>query len=271
MQMQMNFHSTHPPTPLLTFAPIAPLEAEPVSVHIMVADLLDDLHASYRQLFTNTVRRSVKVTFVGSSDEAARSYKSKQIDLVVFDLRLSGAGVFEAAARIWLHNAQAKIIFLVDSFKEWHIRKIEKIVPARAVFGYILKGQSCERIGYGVDCVFSHGNTFIDPLTNHSSLASGRVSLSDAEYATLVDMALGLTDRAIAARQNVSLRGIQNRITLIFKKLLDQDHLKAHDHDGSTVNMRVRVVVEAIRRGLIDIENFAGYERDLLAFVQSRF
>lgn len=270
MQMQTNFLTSHSASSLLSFAPIAPLEAEPVAVHILVAEQSEQLRASYRQLFTDSSKSTVAITFVRTGDEALNSYKIKKTDLIVLDLKAADANVFEAAARMWLHNPQAKIIFLADSYKEWHLRKIEKIVPGRAVFGYIFKGQSVERIRYGIECVLSHNCTFIDPLTSQSRRTFGNSSLSDAEYATLVDMALGLTDRAIAARQNVSVRGIQNRITLIFQKLLDQDQLKALDHDGGTVNMRVRVVVEAIRRGLIDIENFGRYERDLLEFVQSR-
>ncbi|MBS2005195.1 MAG: response regulator transcription factor, partial [Cyanobacteria bacterium SZAS LIN-5] len=69
------------------------------------------------------------ITFVSTGDEALNSYKIKKADLIVLDLKAADAEVFEAAASMWLHNPQAKIIFLADSYKEWHLRKIEKIVP----------------------------------------------------------------------------------------------------------------------------------------------
>lgn len=43
--------------------------------------------------------------------------------------------------------------------------------------------------------------------------------LSDAEYEILVDVALGLTDKAIAQRKKLSLRSVQNRLQQLYEKL----------------------------------------------------
>ncbi|MBS1954113.1 MAG: response regulator transcription factor [Cyanobacteria bacterium SZAS-4] len=235
---------------------------------ILVADPVVELQNSYQQMLNSFLPTSPKIVFVRTGREAATLYEGKQPDLVILDVKIADADVFETARRIWNHNRSAKIIFLAESHREWHLRQIKKLLPDSGLFGYILKAQNQERIRYGVECVFLHNNTYLDPLTNHSRQVPGKNSLTDAEYETLVDMALGLTDRVIAARRNVSVRGIQNRITLIFQKLLEQDPLKALDPDGGMVNMRVRVVVEAIRRGLIDVEHFANYERDLLDYAE---
>ncbi|MBI2810746.1 MAG: response regulator transcription factor [Candidatus Melainabacteria bacterium] len=241
-----------------------------MTVTILVADPAAELRDSYQQMLTSLLPSSPKIVFVRTGREAATLYEGNPPDLVILDVKIADADVFETARRIWNHNSSAKIIFLAESHREWHLRQIKKLLPGNGLFGYIMKAQSSERIRYGIECVFLHNNTYLDPLTNNLRQAPSKNTLTDAEYETLIDMALGLTDRVIATRRNVSVRGIQNRITLIFQKLLEQDPLKALDPDGGMVNMRVRVVVEAIRRGLLDIEHFAKYERELLDFAEGR-
>ncbi len=266
--MQTNFLPTPTGSSFLSFLPAAQLEQEPLTVTILVADQSVELHDSYQQMLNAFLPASPKIVFVRTGREAATLYEGKQPDLVILDVKIADADVFETARRIWSHNKSAKIIFLAESHREWHLRQIKKLLPDNGLFGYIMKAQNPERIRYGIECVFLHSNVYLDPLTNNVRQAASKNSLTDAEYETLVDMALGLTDRVIAARRNVSVRGIQNRITLIFQKLLEQDPLKALDPDGGMVNMRVRVVVEAIRRGLLDVDHFATYERELLDYAE---
>lgn len=268
LQMQTNFLPTPTGSSLLSFLPAALPAQELLTVTILVADPAVELHDSYQQMLNSFLPSSPKIVFVRTGREAATLYQGKQPDLVILDVKIADADVFETARRIWNHNKSAKIVFLAESHREWYLRQIKKLLPDNGLFGYILKSQNPERIRYGVECVFLHNNIYLDPLTNNSRPAPSKNSLTDAEYETLVDMALGLTDRVIAARRNISVRGIQNRITLIFQKLLEQDPLKALDPDGGMVNMRVRVVVEAIRRGLLDVDHFANYERDLLDYAQ---
>jgi len=268
--MQTNFLPTPPGTSFFSFVPTAQRATEPLAVTILVADPAIELRDSYQQMLNTCLTTTPKLVFVRTGREAATLYEGQRPDLVVLDVKIADVDVFETARRIWSHNPSAKIIFLAESHREWHLRQIKKLLPDAGLFGYILKSQSPDRISYGIECVFLHNNIYLDPLTVNSRQSPGKNTLTDAEYETLVDMALGLTDRVIATRRNVSVRGIQNRITLIFQKLLDQDPLKALDPDGGMVNMRVRVVVEAIRRGLLDIEHFANYERDLLNFAEKR-
>lgn len=192
-------------------------------------------------------------------------------DMVILDAKIADINVFETAKNIWSKNPSAKIIFMTESTKQWHLRQINKILPKQGVFGYINKSQRLEEIAYGVKCVFVHNNSFIDPSAKVSSVSSASAkALTDAEYETLVLMALGLTDRVMAERQNISVRGLQNRIGMIFQKLLDQDPLRLQDTEGGVINLRVRAVVEAIRTGLLDLEHFANYESEVIDFVETR-
>lgn len=268
--MQTNFQPNLSGSSFICFAPTAQLGAESASVHILVADPADSLRQPYQQMIADAFGPGAQISFVRSGREAATSHQVKHFDVVILAVSASDTDAFETASQIWLHQPDSKIIFLTEVCREWHLRRIKKLLPERGLYGYILKAQSGDRIGYGIECVLTHKNIFVDPLTRSFFRDSAKSTLTDAEYDTLVDMTLGLTDRVIAARRNVSVRGIQNRITLIFQKLLDQDPLKALDQDGGTVNMRVRVVVEAIRRGLIDVEHIASHDRELVAFVEKR-
>ena len=52
-----------------------------------------------------------------------------------------------------------------------------------------------------------------------SRAASHISGITDIEYEALLDIALGLTDRAIARRRYLSERGVQNRLRELYAKL----------------------------------------------------
>lgn len=261
--MQTNFLPTPYGSSFTTIAPTAQRMVDPSPVTILIVEPQNQLHQTYIQMLTDCLSAAVDVTFVNNGSEAVLFYKNRLPDLVILDVKTTEVDVFETARCIWTLDAEAQIVFLAETHREWHLRQIKKILPAAKLYGYILKSQSAERIGYGIECVFKYKNTYIDSLA-HAHTSNSKNSLTDAEYETLIDMALGLTDRAIAQRRNVSVRGVQNRINLIFQKLLDHDPLKCRDLDGGMVNLRVRAVMEAIRRGLLEVEHLLRYEAELL-------
>jgi DNA-binding NarL/FixJ family response regulator len=77
--------------------------------------------------------------------------------------------------------------------------------------------------------------------------------ITDAEYQSLIDLALGLTDKAIAARRGLSTRGAQARIRHLYEKL--GIAVPDDDGDGSPLfNSRTRAIYLALARGLINID-----------------
>ena len=66
-------------------------------------------------------------------------------------------------------------------------------------------------------------------------------------------LALGLTDRAIAARRGLSIRGAQSRIKHVYDKL---GIVPAEEgaSDASVFNSRTRAIYLAMARGLINID-----------------
>ena len=72
----------------------------------------------------------------------------------------------------------------------------------------------------------------------------------------MIDIALGLTDRAIAKRRNLSLRSVQNRLQQLYEKL---SVYQPHEGDAEArFNLRSRAVTVSFLRKLV---NYTALER----------
>ncbi len=93
------------------------------------------------------------------------------------------------------------------------MRELGKIVPDDAIHGYALKTESDEKLLYAVTSVLVQDNPYIDPIVRNvqQTLKIPDESLNESEYGVLIDLLLGLTDKAIAMRQHISVRGAQNK------------------------------------------------------------
>jgi len=103
-------------------------------------------------------------------------------------------------------------------------------------------------------------------------LQSKDQSLTDVEYETLLDTVLGLTDKAIAARRHISVRGVQNRLSMLLAKLVGGEDAHLRESAGMEIfNPRARVVTEALKRGLIDTDELAALDEDLEDWLAEEF
>ena len=73
---------------------------------------------------------------------------------------------------------------------------------------------------------------------------SYRLSVIDRE--TIADIAEGLTDKAMAARRQISVRGVQNRLSNLLTRF-------GVGEKGGEHNPRMRIVYTALRLGIISI------------------
>lgn len=176
-------------------------------------------------------------------------------DMIVMDIAMPLTNGIKAAQQIWSRMPSTKILFWSQYHREIYVRDLARILPDEAIHGYILKSESDEKFEYAVTCIMKHNNPYIDPVVRNikSRLTKKDESLSDIEYETLVDICLGLTDKAIARRRHVSVRGVQNRVSILEAKLLKGQNVIARENSGLEVyNTRARAIFEAMRRGLID-------------------
>jgi DNA-binding NarL/FixJ family response regulator len=176
-------------------------------------------------------------------------------DLIIMDIAMPLVNGIKAAQQIWSRIPTMKILFWSQYHREIYVRDLARILPDDAIHGYILKSESDDKFEYAVTCILKHNNPYIDPVVRNikSRLTKKDESLSDIEYETLIDICLGLTDKAIARRRHVSVRGVQNRVSILEAKLLKGQNVVARESSGLEVfNTRSRAIFEAFKRGLVD-------------------
>lgn len=80
-----------------------------------------------------------------------------------------------------------------------------------------------------------------------------RQKLTKVDYETLFDVAVGLTDRAIAKRRNLSVNGAAWRVQALYQRLSRESNMALNLAAGMEVfNVRTSILSLAILHELID-------------------
>ncbi|MDH5446052.1 MAG: response regulator transcription factor, partial [Gammaproteobacteria bacterium] len=173
---------------------------------------------------------------------------------VISDIQMPGMNGIDLAKGLWQERPMARIVFWSQYRDESYVRSLSRMIPPDTVYGFVLKDNSTETVTRAINAVFVDNQCWIDPRVRRvqARLQSPDNSLSDGEYEVLIDIALGLTDNAIAKRRYLSRRGVQNRLRSLYNKL-DADHIMPTlQQQSDIVNMRNRAVSIALRRGLLN-------------------
>ncbi|MDE1169545.1 MAG: response regulator transcription factor [Pseudomonas sp.] len=172
---------------------------------------------------------------------------------VVMDLQMPRRTGVEAARSIWRDRPETSIMFWSNYADEAYVRGISRIVPEGAAYGYILKTASEERLRLALRSLFIEQQCVIDREVRGVQQKSQNhlLGLTDTEYEVLQDIALGLTDRTIAQRRNLSLRSVQNRLQQLYEKLGVRQPLEESDGNPA-FNLRARAVNVALLRKLLN-------------------
>lgn len=187
-------------------------------------------------------------------------------DCVVLDLQMPNASGVDAAKMIWRYKPDTKILFWSNYADEAYVRGVAKIVPKSAVYGYVLKSASEERLRFAIRGVFIEDQCVIDREVRGVQIrAEDRLEgLTDGEFEILIDLALGLTDKAMASRRNLSTRGAQSRLRQLYEKL----GLAAVPRGGAqAINFRTRAIFIALVRGLINLDTLTREDGKLAAWL----
>ncbi|MFY0682695.1 MAG: response regulator transcription factor [Thalassovita sp.] len=230
----------------------------------------DKLHLG----FVETVARDVLVdlqqlTSATDGEMALEAFAQGDYDSVILDLQMPKATGVDVAKAIWARKPDTRILFWSNYAEEAYIRGVTKIVPAAAVYGYVLKSAPEEQLKMAIQGVFIAEQCVIDrQVRGVQQRAGDRLSsLTDFEYEALVDLCLGLTDKAIAARRRVSLRGAQSRLQHLYQKLgLDKSDLPQGSW-GPSYNSRTRAISIALTRGILNVDALKQEEELLQAWL----
>jgi len=185
------------------------------------------------------------------------------VPAIVMDLQMKERNGIDAARTIWRERPGTRILFWSNYSDEAYMRGIARIVPNEASYGYVLKTATRERLQLALRAVFLESQIVVDQEIHRVQQRNIRThdTLTDSEYAVLLDLALGLSDKMIAKRQGLSLRTVQNRLLSLYDKL-GVDNIEAGRRDF-TVNKRTRAITRALNLRAINAESLESAERDL--------
>ncbi len=200
-------------------------------------------------------------------ERLAREHRSANI---IMDLQMSPRNGIEAARTIWKERPDTNILFWSNYSDEAYVRGVSRIVPDGAAYGYVLKSASDDRLKLALRSIFIESQCVIDREVRgmqQKSLGHGS-GFTDSEYEVLIDIALGLTDRAIAQRRNLSLRSVQNRLQQLYEKL-DVYQTAGEDGEEGRFNLRARAITIAILRKLLNHNSLEKAEAELAQWLEA--
>jgi DNA-binding NarL/FixJ family response regulator len=214
----------------------------------------DSLHRGFlREVLGQCDIGDYRLVEVDNGEDAIRVIEDQEARGVILDLQMPRQTGVQVARLIWARSPATPILFWSNYADEAYVRGISRIVPANTAYGYLLKSASRDRLSRAITCVFVDGQNIIDREVRsvQERRNTRTTSLTETEYEVLLDIAIGLTDHAIAERRHISLRSVQGRLQQLYLKL----GLQERPQPGAApavYNSRGRAVALALIRRLIN-------------------
>ncbi|WP_170754192.1 response regulator transcription factor [Ruegeria lacuscaerulensis] len=224
----------------------------------------DAMHANYlKELVQEALPEASEVSLATNGRDGEIQARQDAVEAIVMDLRMKERNGIEAARTIWSERPDTRILFWSNYSDEAYLRGIARIVPKKAAYGYVLKTASPSRMHLALRAVLLEAQIMVDREIHQIQRDQSRSgeALTEVELAILTDLALGLPDKAIAARRKLALRTIQNRLLSIYEKLDVNDLLI--DTGDVAINKRVRAVSKAMTSQILNNEAIVAAEKDL--------
>jgi DNA-binding NarL/FixJ family response regulator len=238
---------------------------------VLIADPLAGLRTHATAVVRGLSTAMPHFVEASTGPEAVAMAMTHRPDFVLMEIAMPLMNGIKAAAEIWTQAPDTNILFWTQYHREVYVRDLGRIVPDNAVHGYLLKTHSDEKLKYAIMSVWMHDNPYMDPeLRSKQSVVSKDSALTDREYETLQDIALGLTERGIARRRHVSIRGVQCRVASLYRKLVPARY-PSDPSLNEMFSVRGLMLLEAIKRGLFDTECLTTWEADLQLWLRDEF
>jgi DNA-binding NarL/FixJ family response regulator len=215
---------------------------------ILLADDHDLLCAGLAALIDREQDMHVVAQARNGSD-AVQKAQEIHPDLVIMDINMPEMGGIEAAAQINEKCPEVKVLALSVHEDKYHLRKVLREGAA----GYLPKSAAVSELIQAIRTVAS-GGIYIHPtlakglvsLLTENTMPPARVAKTDGEHKELSErekdvlrlMALGYSNKEIAARLKVGIKSVDTYKTRFMEKL--------------GLKNRVEVVRYAKRQGLLD-------------------
>ena len=232
----------------------------------------DDLHRSFlRESVEDSGLGEIEIVEADCGEAAIALVDRRRFEHVVVDLQMPGKTGVDVARAVWSKDPTTAILVWSNYADEAYVRGIRRVAPPDASYGYLLKSASGLALRRALQGVFLDGQTIIDRsvVLSRPEVAARR-ELTGSEYEVLVDVALGLTDTAIAEHRNMSVRSVQGRLQSIYAKLRVGDG-PALPGGGLAINRRARAVALALSARKINSKILDMAERELRARGMGRY
>jgi DNA-binding NarL/FixJ family response regulator len=178
------------------------------------------------------------VGIASTGEELVKRLDEWQPDVVLQDLLMPGGmdGI-ETTRRVLAARPSVRVIALTASMDE---ARMLGVLRAGAD-GYVRKDAAPETLLAAVRAV-ANGKTYIDPAIGHQLLAAHAAgeSLTSRETDVLRQLALGLSNKEIAAALAVSEETVKTHVGHVLSKL--------------QVENRAQAIVQALKRGLVSLD-----------------
>ncbi len=223
----------------------------------------DSMHVNFlKEILVSAVPEAENVFVAENGIQGEQIAREKNVSCIVMDLRMKDRNGIEAARAIWAERPATKILFWSNYSDEAYLRGVAQIVPEQAAYGYVLKTASAARMRLSLRAVLVEAQIVVDPEVHQIQHRQNRsnAALTDGEFEILIDLALGLPDKIIAERRNISLRTVQNRLLCLYDKL---DVGTFREGKILPINKRVRAVSRAITAQIINKETLEMAENEL--------
>lgn len=224
----------------------------------------DDLHRRFlHETLASSDIGAVDITEACDGEEAISILKDRDFGSVVVDLQMPGKTGVDVARAVWAKNHATPILFWSNYADEAYVRGIFRVAPENSNYGYLLKSTSSQRLKRTLSGVFLDGQTIIDRAVSFAHTNKGKnPELNASEYEVLVDIAIGLTDSAIAEYRGMSIRAVQGRLKGVYEKLGIAEVASTRD-SASALNRRSRAVAIALTSRKINSKILDMAEKEL--------
>ena len=215
---------------------------EPYPIKVMIVDDHEIVRRGLESYLEGN-EAFVLVASVGSGEEAVRVCPRVQPDIVVMDVVMPQMDGIETTRRVLATGRAVKVVALTASMDE---ARMMGVLRAGAV-GYVRKDAEPEILLAAVRAVAA-GRTFIDPGVGQTLVAArlkpgaleDRDELTPRELHVLRHLALGRSNREIAASLDIGDETVKTHVARVLSKL--------------QVENRAQAIVQALKRGLVTLE-----------------
>lgn len=214
--------------------------------HIRV--ILADDHVLVRQGIRHFLEEAPDILVLGEATDgegALRLVEAQGPDVAILDIQMPGMGGIEATRQMKARFPQVRILILTAYDEGPYVFALLRA----GANGYILKTSEADDFLRAVRAVY-HGGSVLSPSVTEKVVRQLQQSkpagapaqvepLTERELEILRLAALGLTNRAIGQRVDISERTVQGHMAHVYGKLV--------------VTSRTEAVTEALRRGWITL------------------